>query len=75
MIEIDQIDAAAPRRCDNGRLPPGIAIMSFEVDSLSKFGINFLSPPITLQVQPYLGRRAACCRGAGGELVELIERL
>jgi hypothetical protein len=37
--------------------------------------VEFLSPPITPQVQPYLGRRAACRRGAGGELVELIERL
>ncbi len=75
MIEIDQIDAAVPRGCDNGRLPPGIAIIGIEVDSLSELGVDFLSPPITLQVQPYLGRRAACCRGAGGELVELIERL
>ena len=74
MIEIDQIDAAMTRPCDNGRLPPGISVISFEVDSLDSLGIGFLSPPITLQVQPYLGRRAACCRGAGGELVELIER-
>ncbi len=74
MIEIDQIDAAAPRPCYDGRLPPGIGIIGFEVDSLDGLGVDFLSPPITLQVQPYLGRRAACCRGAGGELVELIER-
>jgi len=74
MIEIDQIDAAVPRPRDSGRLPPGIAIIGFEVDSLSMSGVDFLSPPITPQAQPYLGRRAACCRGAGGELVELIER-
>jgi hypothetical protein len=74
MIEIDQIDAAVPRPCDKGKLPPGIAIISCEVDSLSSVGVDFLSPPITLQIQPYRGRRAACCRGAGGELVELIER-
>lgn len=75
MIEIDQIDAVVPRPCDDGRLPPGIAIIGCEVDSLKSLGVDFLSPPITLQVQPYLGRRAACCRGAGGELVELIEPL
>ena len=74
MIEIDQIDAAIPRPCDRGMLPPGIAIISFEVDSLSNLAVDFLAPPTTLQIQPYRGRRAACCRGAGGELVELIER-
>ena len=74
MIEIDQIDAAVPRPCDKGKLPPGIAIISCEVDSLSSVGVDFLSPPTTLQIQPYRGRRAACCKGSGGELVELIER-
>lgn len=74
MVEIDQIDAAVPRPREIDRLPSGIASITFEVDSLSIAGFEFLSPPITLQGQPYLGRRAACCRGAGGELVELIER-
>lgn len=75
MIEIDQIDAVVPRPCDDGGLPPGIASISCEVGNLKNLGVDFLSPPITAQVQPYLGRRAACCRGAGGELVEFIERV
>lgn len=74
MIEIDQIDEAVPRPCADGRLPPGIAIIGCEVDSLDISGVDFPSPPMRLEIQPYRGRRAACCRGAGGELLELIER-
>jgi len=74
MIEIDQIDAASARPSVDGRLPPGIALISCEVESLEIPGIEFLSQPAVLPGEPYRGRRSACCRGAGGELVELIER-
>ena len=53
--------------------PVGLAC-SFEVDSLTGLDIEWLAPPTRLQQQPYLGRLAACCLGAGGELLELIER-
>jgi hypothetical protein len=74
MIEIYQIDAAEPRPQAGDKLPAGIAMISFEVDSLTGLDIEWLAPPTRLQQQPYLGRLAACCLGAGGELLELIER-
>ena len=74
MIEIDQIDAAEPRPKAVGKLPAGIAMISYEVESLAELDIEWLAAPTRLQQQPYLGRLAACCLGAGGELLELIER-
>lgn len=74
MIEIDQIDAAVARPTEEGGLPPGIAVISCEVDSLDIPGIEFLSLPAAIRGEPYRGNRSACCRGAGGELLELIER-
>ena len=74
MIEIDQIDAAELRPRTEGKLPAGIAMISFEVASLEGLELDFLAAPARLQQWPYQGRLAACCVGAGGELVELIER-
>ncbi|ARN73444.1 hypothetical protein [Oceanicoccus sagamiensis] len=74
MIEIDQIDAAEPRPQTEGRLPAGIAMISYEVDALSDHSLVWFSEPARISSPPYNGRLAACCRGVGGELVELIER-
>jgi hypothetical protein len=74
MIEIDQIDAAQRRPQPVGSLPAGIAMISYEVDKLADLDIEWLATPARLCGQPYQGRLAACCRGNGGELVELIER-
>ncbi|MEH6549237.1 MAG: hypothetical protein V7711_09095 [Pseudomonadales bacterium] len=74
MIEIDQIEACSSRPCANGGLPAGIAMISYEVDSLDDLSLEWLSQPQVLQLSPYAGRRAAACVGAGGELLELIER-
>lgn len=74
MIEIDQIEGSQPRPSIAGSLPAGIAMISYEVESLENLAIGWLSAPARLSVAPYNGRRAACCLGQGGELVELIER-
>jgi len=74
MIEIDQIDEAAPRPQQKGHLPAGIAMISYEVESLADLAVDWLATPARLSGAPYNGRLAGCCRGAGGELLELIER-
>lgn len=73
MIEIDEIPAAAPRPCSAGRLPAGIAMVSFEMEQLPSSMPGF-SEAQCLEEAPYYGRRALCGRGAAGEWVELIER-
>jgi alkylated DNA nucleotide flippase Atl1 len=75
MIEIDQIEAAEPRPQGEGLLPAGIAMISYEVESLADLKIDWFSVPAKLEGAPYNGRLAACCRGKGGEIIELIERV
>ena len=64
---------ARPRRA--GHLPPGMAMVSCEVEQLSDVPVPFRSPPATIAGAPYGGRRVAVVRGAAGEWLELIERL
>ena len=73
-IEADAMPAAAePRPCLPGELPPAIAIVSFEAETLPA-GVEWLAPPAALPGLPYRGRLAGTCRGPAGELVEVIAR-
>jgi len=73
-IEADQMPAAArPRPCLPGQLPPGVSMVSFEVDRLPANLPGALGEPHRSPALPYAGRRACTCVGAAGELVELIE--
>ena len=73
-IQIDQMpELASPRASAEGGLPPGIASVSFLVDSLDAVKVPFLSPIAKIDGAPYNGRRSACIRGSAGELIELIE--
>jgi catechol 2,3-dioxygenase-like lactoylglutathione lyase family enzyme len=73
-IEIDEYPAEAEaRRVPEGTLPPGMALVTLLVDSLEDVRAPFLGPVVRLEEPPYVGRRAAVCRGAAGELVELVE--
>ncbi|WP_101758954.1 hypothetical protein [Oceanicoccus sp. KOV_DT_Chl] len=74
MIEIDQIEAAEARPNILGHLPAGIAMISYEVDSIADLELSCFTAPVRMDVAPYNGRLVVCGRGAGGELVELIER-
>jgi catechol 2,3-dioxygenase-like lactoylglutathione lyase family enzyme len=75
-IEIDEYPAEAEaRKASQGTLPAGMALVSLFVDSLEAVRAPFLGGVVRLPEPPYLGRRAAVCRGAAGELVELIEGL
>jgi hypothetical protein len=66
LIEFDQIDGLADRPEHLG-LPPGIAWISFAVDSLPAGASAH-----TVSQGPHAGRKAAFLRGAGKELYELI---
>lgn len=72
--EIDQYpDETVERDAAKGMLPPGIASTTYIVSSLDQVKAPFLSNPVTLEGALYQGRRSACCVGAAGELIELIE--
>jgi hypothetical protein len=72
-VEADQMPpAVAARPCEPGQLPPGIAMASFEVARLPDVP-NALGPAHRSPGLPYDGRRSLACRGAAGELIELIE--
>jgi catechol 2,3-dioxygenase-like lactoylglutathione lyase family enzyme len=73
-IEADQMpEAAVARPCDPGELPPGIAMVSFELDQLPVQPASALGPTECPPSPPYGGRRTLTCVGPAGELIELIE--
>jgi hypothetical protein len=72
-VEINQLGMAKPRRTSEGLLPAGFAIVSFALDNLDNMGLKPVSPPQVLDGALYKGQRVAACRGAAGELLELIE--
>ena len=73
-IEANQMPpAVALRPCAPGQLPPGIALVSFEVERLPDALPCALGPAQTVPGLPYGGRRSRTCVGAAGELIELIE--
>ena len=73
-IEADQMpSAAASRPCLPGQLPPGVAMVSFEIDRLPGQLSSSLGPAHRAAGLPYAGRRSQACVGAAGELIELIE--
>jgi len=73
-IEADEMPpAAAARPCIPGQLPPGIALVSFEIGTLPAELPSALARAQPLPGLPYGGRRARTCVGATGELIELIE--
>jgi len=73
-IEMDQYpDEAQERQHEAGALPPAVALVSFETDSLQSVSKLLLAPPVRIDQIPYRGRRAGTLRGPSGELIELIE--
>ncbi|HEX8757291.1 MAG TPA: hypothetical protein VF745_13215 [Steroidobacteraceae bacterium] len=70
LIELDQYPPAARARpCVPGRLPPGMAMVTLDVESLAgRRGIT----PLAAGDLPGIDGSAACLRGAAGEIIELI---
>lgn len=74
LLELDEYPAAArPARSAAGALPPGIAMVTFEVDEWRP-DLPWLAAPGSRASFPYGGRRAGVLRGAAGEYIELVER-
>lgn len=74
-IEADTMPPGTlPRVAEADELPPAISMVSFGIDRLPASGLDWVAPPTTLSLAPYHGRNVAVCTGAGGELIELIER-
>lgn len=73
MVEIDQLALAKPRPPANGCFPAGIAMVSFVYDDVNTVGISTVSPSAPLTGSLYHGQEVVVCRGAGGELIELIQ--
>jgi catechol 2,3-dioxygenase-like lactoylglutathione lyase family enzyme len=72
-IEADEMPAAAAARpCVPGQLPPGVAVVSFEIDRPPDTWPSRLGPAHRSAGLPYAGRESAACVGAAGELIELI---
>jgi hypothetical protein len=73
-IEADEMPASvASRPCEPGQLPPGIAMVTFEIERLPPDLPSVLGQPHQSPGLPYDGRRSLTCVGAAGELIELIE--
>ena len=74
LIELDEYPAAAlPINIPPGSLPPGIAMVTFEVEEWRQ-DLPYLAAPGKRASFPYHGRRAGVLVGAAGEYIELIEK-
>ena len=66
-------DTFGPRPTNAGQLPPGCSTVSFSVDSLDAFDLDFVGDAVSDASMAYAGGRARMARGPVGELIELIE--
>ena len=74
-LELDDFPKAAKHReIRTDEMPPGIALLSLEVDSLDKVDLPFRGMIIQRSGPLYRNRRAATIVGSTGEWIELIER-
>ncbi|MBM3502485.1 MAG: hypothetical protein FJX65_01290 [Alphaproteobacteria bacterium] len=74
LIEIDDYPPAAkPRPRHVNSLPPGIATISFAVDSLDRVGLPFVAPPRVVAEGPHRGKRVGVVVGSATELLELVQ--
>jgi hypothetical protein len=73
LFELDRYPAscgARPRH--HGDLPPGMAIVTCEIETIT--GDDLLAWPIPASLPPFAGGSSATLRGSAGELIELITR-
>ena len=73
VIEIDEYPAiTTPRPQRKDDLPPGMAMVTFGIETFRGVELPWLVPPRVRPESPYSGRMAALVRGAAGELIELV---
>ena len=74
IVEVDGYpDAATVRAGAAGKLPPGNALVTLEVDDLDALDLDWITPPVVRNGALYADRRAATVHGPAGELLELVE--
>ncbi len=74
LIEIDDYPSVATKRDTlPDSLPPGIASVSFGVDSLDDVKLPFISAAKAIAEAPYNGARVAVTLGVAGERIEMVE--
>jgi hypothetical protein len=70
LVELDEYPPSARRRDSiDGKLPPGMAIVTFGVDSLGEHA--FVAAHAACEL-PGIEGSSACLRGATGELIEIV---
>ena len=74
LIELDEYPpVVVPRKRVVNHLPSSTSVVSFLIDSLDDFDIEWRRPPRLIQNFPYNGRRVGVTIGPAGEWIELIE--
>lgn len=73
IVEVDDYPpAATPRPHEQGRLPPGNALVTLAED-FDVLPLKFIQPPVRREGPLHGGRRSGAVRGVAGELSELLE--
>jgi len=74
LLELDDYPPTVEARPVNpGHLPPGTAMVSFEVANLDALDVDWRATPAAIDAFPYDGRRTGVTQGPAGEWLELIE--
>ena len=74
ILELDEYpENSAPRPRDEGCLPGGMSMVSFNVKDLDAINVQFRAAPQTIDIAPYQQQRVAIIEGPAGEWLELIE--
>lgn len=74
LVEMDQYPATVgARRCREGHLPPGMAMVSFRIARHADVPMPWRAPPCAIDELPYAGARTGVVTGAAGEWLELLE--
>lgn len=74
ILELDEYpENAQPRPRNDGELPGGMSMVSFEVADIDAITVTGRSEPVAIAESPYDGRRVAVCQGPAGEWLELVE--
>lgn len=74
-VEVDEMgDGIGPRQRRPGALPAGIAIVTFETESLDAFRSQASGPALVEHGPLYRGGGSVSIEGPHGELIEIVER-
>jgi hypothetical protein len=74
LVELDEYPPPGrPRPVEPGRLPPGMAMVTFACPDFALYEDRLIAPPRTAELPPFVGGRSGVLIGAAGELIEIIE--